>query len=88
MTTTKEVRYLQHGLSVSMAIMDGLDIMQHAVNDKFFDNIWHMLKDGGIYVAPNGSCPTMVKDAGNRRWIIEFDTDHPKADLWRENLNG
>lgn len=85
--TTIEKFTLKHGLSVSMVLMDGLDIMQHGVNDKFFDQVWDMLKDGGVYFAPNGSTPMMTKDGKNRQWIIQFDSDHPKADLWRKNLD-
>lgn len=75
-------RYIKHGLSVSMAIFEELDITQHAANDMFFDRVWNMLKDGGVYIAPNGSTPTLTKDADNRRWIVTFESDHPQSFIW------
>ena len=83
-----EIRKIPHGMSVSMAIFNELDITQHAVNDKFFDNVWNMLKDGGVYIAPNGSTPMMTKNERNKCWEIIFPVEHPKADLWRRIENG
>jgi len=83
-----ETRQLPHGLSVSMSLYQELDITQHAVNDKFFDNVWNMLKDGGVYVAPNGSTPIMKKNQRNKCWDIAFPSERPSANLWRRIGNG
>lgn len=77
-------RYIKHGLSVSMKLFKELDLLQHSDNDVFFNKVWDMLKDGGVYIAPNGSTPMMIKDETNKQWKVTFDPTHPQAFFWEK----
>lgn len=83
-TPTTEMRFLPRGLSVSMSLFQSLDIIQHDENDTFFDNVWNMLKPGGIYAAPNGSTPMMIKNETDNGWVLVYDSDHPKSHFWSQ----